>query len=48
MRTAERGIPETLRAEEASLQQQIADEQGRWSAINQQLEQLERTLDGRK
>lgn len=33
-----------LQAEEAHLQQQIATEQGRWSDINRQLEELERAL----
>jgi hypothetical protein len=33
-----------LKAEEAELQQQIAAEQGRWTDINQRLEELERTL----
>jgi predicted nucleic acid-binding Zn-ribbon protein len=44
---ATRGTPPALKAEEASLQQQIAAEQGRWSDINQRLEELERTLDRR-
>jgi chromosome segregation ATPase len=33
-----------LQGEEALLQQQIADEQGRWSDINRNLEELERAL----
>ena len=33
-----------LKAEEAELEQQIAAEQGRWTDINQRLEELERTL----
>ena len=47
MRASDRGVPEALKAEEASLQQQIAEEQSRWSGINQRLEELERALDRR-
>jgi predicted nucleic acid-binding Zn-ribbon protein len=36
-----------LQSEEASLQQQIANEQGRWSDINRALEELERALSKR-
>jgi predicted nucleic acid-binding Zn-ribbon protein len=36
-----------LQAEEALLQQQIVDEQARWTEINRTLEELERALGGR-
>jgi predicted nucleic acid-binding Zn-ribbon protein len=36
-----------LQAEEALVQQQIADEQARWMEINRTLEELERALSGR-
>ena len=36
-----------LRVEEADLQQQLAAEQGRWTAFNAQIEELERAAAGR-
>jgi predicted nucleic acid-binding Zn-ribbon protein len=35
-----------LQLEEAGIVQEIASEQGRWTDINQRLEELERTLTG--
>ena len=36
-----------LQTEEATLTQDIAAEQGRWTELNQRLEALERSLGGR-
>jgi hypothetical protein len=44
IRAADRGVPEALKTEEAALVQQLAEEERRWSSFNQQLEQLERSL----
>jgi hypothetical protein len=35
---------QVLQSEEAALSQEIAAEQGRWSEINQRLEELDRAL----
>ena len=45
IRAAGRGVPEALKTEEAALVQQLAEEERRWSSFNQQLEQLERSLE---
>jgi DNA repair ATPase RecN len=45
IRAADRGVPEALKTEEAALVQQLAEEERRWSSFNQQLEQLERSLE---
>ena len=42
--TAARAAVDRMTAEEAQLMQDLAAEQGRWSAINQQLDELERAL----
>jgi len=38
------GEIQRLQTEEAALSQDLANEQGRWSQLNQQLDELERSL----
>jgi chromosome segregation ATPase len=42
--TAARATVDRMAAEEAQLMQELSAEQGRWSAINQQLDELEKAL----